>query len=80
MEEEVHGSWSKLRELRQLREENSKLKRPLADLSRERHVLQKIVRKQLKGLGRGGVGAAGPRDEPAGGSDADSGEGVNHFV
>jgi transposase InsO family protein len=35
-----------LRELRQLREENSKLKRLVADLSLDRHVLQEIVRKK----------------------------------
>jgi putative transposase len=38
---------SELRELRQLREENGKLKRLVADLSLDRHVLQEIVRKKL---------------------------------
>jgi putative transposase len=38
---------NELRELRQLREENSKLKRLVADLSLDRHMLQKIVRKKL---------------------------------
>ena len=38
---------SELRELRQLREENNKLKRLVADLSLDRHVLQEIVRKKL---------------------------------
>ena len=38
---------SELRELRQLREENTKLKRLLADLSLDRHMLQEIVRKKL---------------------------------
>jgi putative transposase len=38
---------NELRELRQLREENSKLKRLVADLSLDRHVLQEIVRKKL---------------------------------
>jgi putative transposase len=38
---------SELRELRQLREENSKLKRLVADLSLDRHVLQEIVAKKL---------------------------------
>jgi putative transposase len=33
--------------LRQLREENSKLKRLVADLSLDRHMLQKIVREKL---------------------------------
>ena len=38
---------SELRELRQLREENSKLKRLVADLSLDRHILQEIVSKKL---------------------------------
>ncbi len=38
---------SELRELRQLREENGKLKRLVADLSLDRHMLQEIVRKKL---------------------------------
>ena len=42
---------SELRELRQLREENSKLKHLVADLSLDRHILQKIVQKScLSGL------------------------------
>jgi putative transposase len=36
-----------LRELRQLRDENSKLKRLVADLSLDRHILQGIVAKKL---------------------------------
>ena len=38
---------NELRELRQLREENGKLKRLVADLSLDRHVLQEIVAKKL---------------------------------
>ena len=38
---------SELRELRQQREENAKLKRLVADLSLDRHVLQEIVAKKL---------------------------------
>jgi putative transposase len=38
---------SELRELRQLREENAKLKRLVADLSLDRHVQQEIVAKKL---------------------------------
>jgi putative transposase len=38
---------NELRELRQLRDENAKLKRLVADLSLDRHVLQEIVRKKL---------------------------------
>jgi putative transposase len=34
-----------LRELRQLREENGKLKRLVADLSLDRHILQEVLRK-----------------------------------
>ena len=37
---------SELRELRQLREENTKLKRLVADRSLDRHMLQEIVRKK----------------------------------
>lgn len=38
---------SELRELRQLREENGKLKRLVADLSLDRHILQEIIAKKL---------------------------------
>lgn len=37
---------SELRELRQLREENGKLKRLVADLSLDRHILQEALRKK----------------------------------
>jgi putative transposase len=36
-----------LRELRQLREENSRLKRLVADLSLDRQILQEVVAKKL---------------------------------
>ena len=36
-----------LNELRELRDENAKLKRLVADLSLDRHILQEIVAKQL---------------------------------
>ncbi len=36
-----------LSELRELREENGKLKKLVADLSLDRHMLQEIVRKKL---------------------------------
>ena len=67
---------NELRELRQLREENAKLKRLVADLSLDRHVLQEIVAKNCKAScasRAGGVGARYPRDEPAAGSAADPG-------
>ena len=38
---------SELRELRQLREENGRLKRLVADLSVDRQILQEIVSKKL---------------------------------
>jgi putative transposase len=38
---------SELRELRQLREENGKLKRLVADLSLDRHILQEMVAQKL---------------------------------
>jgi len=38
---------SELRELRQLREENGKLKRLIADLSLDRHILQDALRKKV---------------------------------
>jgi putative transposase len=38
---------SELRELRQLRDENRKLKQLVADLTLDRHVLQEIVQKKL---------------------------------
>jgi putative transposase len=44
---------SELRELQQLREENMELKRLGDDLSLDRHMLQEIVRKNLRGLGMG---------------------------
>jgi putative transposase len=42
---------NELRELRQLRDENEKLKRLVADLSLDRHILQEIVQKSSKASG-----------------------------
>ena len=36
-----------MRELRQLREQNAKLKRLVADLTLDRHVLQEVVKKKI---------------------------------
>ncbi len=36
-----------VRELRQLREENAKLKRLVADLSLDKHILQEVLSKEL---------------------------------
>lgn len=38
---------NELRELRQLREENAKLKRLVADLALDRHMLQEVISKKL---------------------------------
>ena len=38
---------TELRELRQLREENAKLKRVVADLTLDKHILGEIVRKKV---------------------------------
>jgi len=38
---------SEIRELRQLREENEKLKRVVADLTLDKHILTEIVRKKV---------------------------------
>ena len=68
---------SELRELRQLREENGKLKRLVADLSLDRHILQEIVAKSCKAspaAGAGGVGRRCSSDEPAPRGEADPGE------
>jgi len=38
---------SELRELRQLRDENSRLKRLVADLSLDKHILQEVLSKKV---------------------------------
>jgi putative transposase len=52
-------SRGELYEVRQLLEENIKMKRLVANLSLDRHMLQEIVRKKLYGLGTGGPSPAG---------------------
>lgn len=42
-----HVAVAEVRELRQLREENAKLKRLVADLSRDKSILTEIVRKKV---------------------------------
>jgi len=42
-----HMGVAEVRELRQLREENSKLKRLVADLTLDKHILTEIVRKKV---------------------------------
>lgn len=51
---------SELRELRQLREETPKLKRLVADLSLDRHLLQDIVQKSCKAPATARSGALDP--------------------
>ena len=68
---------NELRELRQLRDENGKLKRLVADLSLDRHILQEIAARSCKASGASRacrVGAAGPSDDPATRCEADSGD------
>jgi len=50
---------SELRELRQLRDENGRLKRLVADLSLDRQILQEIVSKKLESPVCGGNWATG---------------------
>jgi putative transposase len=68
---------SELREPRRLRDENGKLKRLVADLSLDRHILQEIVAKSCKASGTARacrVDPAGLRVEsaPCGEADSDS--------
>jgi putative transposase len=42
----AHLGTSEIRELRQLREENAKLKRLVADLSLDKHILTEVIRKK----------------------------------
>jgi hypothetical protein len=73
VEEEVCGLG--LQELRQLRDENAKLKRLVADLTLDRHILEEIVAKNCKpscATRAGGVDASCPPIEPAAGGKADS--------
>jgi putative transposase len=53
-------SLTELRELRQLCGESAKLKRLVADLTLDRHVLQEIVRKRSGGRTTPGARAAEP--------------------
>ncbi|MEP6959285.1 MAG: transposase [Nitrospirota bacterium] len=55
---------SEWRALRPLREESTTLKRLVAALSLDRHLLQEIVRKTLSGLGTGEHGPLSAHDQP----------------
>jgi len=52
-----------LRELRQLRDENSRLKRLLADLSLDKHILQEVLSKKSKGRSAARAGGLGDPSE-----------------
>ncbi len=62
MEEAVRGRGvSELDELRQLREENRKLKTLVADLTLDKHILQEVLSKRSKALCSASTGAARAR-------------------
>jgi putative transposase len=72
---------SELRELRQLREENARLKRLVAELSLDRHMLEEIVQKSCKASAAaraGAVDASRLCSEHAPGSGADANQSVYH--
>ena len=46
LEEEVRRGVSEPRQLRQLRDENARLKRRMADLTVDRHILQEVLKKK----------------------------------
>jgi putative transposase len=65
-----------IRELRQLREENKKLKQLVADLTLDKHILQESLKKSSKAPGAAAVGGVGPGGIPGVGSAGLSGEWV----
>ena len=64
---------SELRELRQLRDENGRLKRLVADLSLDRQILQEICQKSCKAraAAKAGLGSANVSDRAAASRAAD---------
>jgi putative transposase len=65
-----------IRELRQLREENKKLKQLVADLTLDKHILQESLKKSSKAPGATPVGGVGPGGLPDVGSPGLSSEWV----
>jgi putative transposase len=63
-----------IRELRQLREENKKLKQLVADLTLDKHILQESLKKSTKTPGAARVGGVGQGCVPGVGSPGMSGE------
>jgi putative transposase len=51
---------SEVRELRQVREENSRLKRLVAGLTLDKQILQEVIRKKAKASSSTGAGAMDP--------------------
>lgn len=51
---------TELRELRQLREENSKLKRLVADLTLDKHILAEVIKKSAEARATAGAGGLDP--------------------
>lgn len=52
---------SEVRELRQMREENARLKRVVADLTLDKQILQEVIRKKAKASAKAGAGAVDSR-------------------
>jgi putative transposase len=70
-----------LRELRQLREENNRLKRMLADLSLDRQILQEIVAKRCEALPATPIGEVDPAGVSSIGTQSDPRDrGASEFV
>jgi putative transposase len=55
---------AEVRELRQMREENSRLKRLVADLTLDKQILQEVIRKKAEASSSTGAGAMDPRPLP----------------
>jgi putative transposase len=74
---------AELRELRQLREENARLKRLVADLSLDRQILQEIVSKRCEASSAtqaGEVGASSLPDQRATSCEADEAGAIESAV
>lgn len=55
---------SEVRELRQMREENARLKRLVADLTLDKQILQEVIRKKSETSSQAGAGSVGARPLP----------------
>ena len=62
----AHLSTSELREVRQLREENTRLKRLMANLTLDKVMLQSVLEKKADGHGKARVGPPPGEAAPAG--------------